>query len=513
MPWKAAMTLATVYSRAAIGLEAPPVAVEVDLSNGLPAFTIVGLPEAAVRESRERVRGALLNSNFEFPARRITVNLAPADLPKEGGRFDLPIALGILLASSQIQAENINRYEYCAELSLGGKLRPVRGVLPTALAISRRHQRGLVVAAENSDEAILVEGLPVIAIGHLLELVAHLTGAKQSPPSRSDRKPTHNMAYPDLRDVRGQPQARRGLELAAAGGHSLLMVGPPGTGKSMLANRLPGLLPVMSEREALETASIQSVAGNGFNPDAWSLRPFRSPHHSASGAALVGGGSRPLPGEISLAHNGILFLDELTEFDRRTLELLREPLESGVISLSRVGAKIDYPARFQLVAAMNPCPCGYLGGEPGRCCCTPEQIGRYRQRLSGPLMDRIDLHVELPSVPVELLQSPSRSEDSGQVRSRVLGAREQQLKRGGKLNYQLTAEELESVCRINSEGKRLLATAMAHFGLSVRAYYRILRLARTLADLQPSPAVRTEDIAEAIQFRKLDRPTTPQHHR
>ena len=506
------MTLATVYSRAAIGLEAPSVAVEVHLSNGLPAFTIVGLPEAAVRESRERVRAALLNSNFEFPARRITVNLAPADLPKEGGRFDLPIALGILMASDQVQTEKIDQYEYCAELSLSGRLRPVRGVLPTASAVSQQPHRGLVVAVENSVEAVMIAGLPVIAIDHLLELVAHLTGVKSCSLSQTDPNHTHGITYPDLRDVRGQLQARRGLELAAAGGHSLLMVGPPGTGKSMLANRLPGLLPAMTESEALETASIQSVAGRGFNPNTWSLRPFRSPHHSASGAALVGGGTRPLPGEISLAHNGVLFLDELTEFDRRSLELLREPLESGVISLSRVGAKIDYPARFQLIAAMNPCPCGYLGGDPGRCRCTPEQIGRYRSRLSGPLMDRIDLHVELAAVPIELLQAPSSSEDSEQVRCRVLKARQQQIQRGGKLNHELSAEDLEAVCRITNEGKRLLATAMEHFGLSVRAYYRILRLARTIADLQRSSAVRTEDIAEAIQFRKLDRPISPDHH-
>ena len=498
------MSLAVVHSRALTGIDAPPVTVEAHLGNGLPSFSIVGLPEAAVRESRDRVRSAILNSGFEFPARRITVNLAPADLPKEGARFDLAIALGILAASGQIPPPAPDRHVFLGELALGGALRPVHGVLPAAAAL---HGDGaeLVVPADNAAEAALVPDLAVRPAPDLLAVCAHLTGAETLPLQPPTGGAGDAPEAPDLADVRGQRHAKRALEIAAAGGHSLLLFGPPGTGKSMLAERLPGLLPPMSHAEALETAAVHSVAGRPFDPAAWGRRPFRAPHHTASGVALVGGGGHPRPGEISLAHNGVLFLDELPEFDRRVLEVLREPLETGRITISRAARQAEFPARFQLVAAMNPCPCGHLGDPGGRCRCTPEQVQRYRARLSGPLLDRIDLHVEVPVLPPEALAGAPDGPASGEVRERVAEAAARQRERGAP-NARLSGPALEAACALDAEGRALLAAAVSRLGLSARAHHRILRVARTIADLAGKETIATAHLAEALGYRQLDRP-------
>ena len=497
------MSLALVHSRARAGVHAPPVRVEVHLSGGLPCTQIVGLPEAAVRESRDRVRAAILCAQFEFPARRITINLAPADLPKDGGRFDLPIALGILAASGQIDRQALAGHEFIGELALTGELRGVDGALPAAIAAARE-QRTLVVAPDNAGEAALARHAPVKVARTLLEVCAALSGEKTLPDAQAPVIEPVQLA--DLADVRGQSQARRALEIAAAGGHHLLLVGSPGCGKTLLASRLPGILPAASEAEALETAAIASVSGHGVDPARWRLRPFRSPHHTASGVALIGGGSHPRPGEVSLAHNGVLFLDELPEWNRHALEVLREPLESGTVTIARAARSTEFPARFQLVAAMNPCPCGWAGDRSGRCRCSAENIARYRARISGPLLDRIDLHLQVPRLsPAELRSDAPDGENSAAVRARVMAARTRQHQRAGKANAHLTPSETSRDCALAAAEQTLLEHAMERLQLSARSMHRILRVARTIADLAGAGPIERPHLAEAIGYRQMDR--------
>lgn len=496
------MSLAVLYSRALSGMDAAQVTVEVHLANGLPSFTIVGLPETEVKESKDRVRAALLTSHFEFPTRRITVNLAPADLPKESGRFDLPIALGILAASGQIPSARLAEYEYAGELALNGELRPIRGAL--AMTYHAAHcDRSFILPEFNAAEAALVEQATVFPAQSLLQVAAHLSGRETLTRYIPD---TQNDAphYPDMREVKGQAQAKRALEIAAAGGHSILMSGPPGTGKSMLAARLPGILPGMSETEALESAAMQSLGGM-FDTASWKRRPYRAPHHTASAVALVGGGSHPRPGEISIAMHGILFLDELPEFDRGVLEVLREPLESGRITISRAARRADFRAQFQLVAAMNPCPCGYLGHYNGKCRCTPDQITRYRGKISGPLLDRIDIQIEVPAVTQEMLLKLPDGENSVTIQKRVESARQRQLARQDKPNAQLGVSEIETLCLPDAQGAALLQQALTRLGLSARAYHRVLKVARSIADLAGSENIAAPHIAEAVQYRKMDK--------
>jgi len=511
------MSLAVLSSRALAGMDAPPVTVEVHLANGLPSFAIVGLPDTEVKEARDRVRAALQNAGFELPARRITVNLAPADLPKESGRFDLPIALGILAASGQMPATELDRYEFAGELSLSGELRPIRGALAMSFAMMRagaardgesaQRPRAFILPAANAAEAALVTDAPVYPAATLLEVYAHFAATdgdarlaryRPAPPSADvSAVPAH----PDFSDVKGQLQARRALEVAAAGQHSVLMIGPPGTGKSMLAARFPGILPPMSDDEALEAAALQSVAG-AFRMQRWKQRPFRAPHHTASAVALVGGGGSPRPGEISLAHCGVLFLDELPEFDRRVLEVLREPLESGHITISRAARQADFPARFQLIAAMNPCPCGFYGHPSGKCGCTPEAIRRYQDRISGPLLDRIDMQVQVASLPQDDLVRAGTGEPSAAIAARVLQAAAVQHGRQGKGNHRLAPPEIDRLCRPDAAGAELLRMAMAKLHWSARAYHRVLKVARTIADLAGAQTVAQPHVAEAIQYRR-----------
>ncbi len=513
------MSLALVQSRALLGLQAPAVTVEVHLANGLPSFTLVGLADVEVKEARERVRSALQNAGLDFPNnKRITVNLAPADLPKDSGRFDLPIALGILAASGQVDAARLAGFEFAGELSLSGELRPVRGALATSLALQTQQVAAcLVLPPGSAEEAALVPDAQVVRAVHLLDVVRAFLppgSAAAGDGEVANDGWTPLRATPmgvrddgsDMADVKGQASAKRALEIAAAGGHSVLMAGPPGSGKSMLAHRFAGLLPAMTVQEALESAAIASLAGR-FDPAAWGRRPTGTPHHTASAVALVGGGSPPRPGEISLAHNGVLFLDELPEFPRAALEALREPLETGHITIARAAQRADYPARFQLIAAMNPCPCGFLGSTQRACRCTPDQVNRYQSKLSGPLLDRIDLHVEVPALPAEQLVSTPAGEATAILRERATRARAVALARQGCTNHALQGQAIDTHLQLEPTAIKFLHTAAARLGWSARSTHRALKVARTIADLAGSETTQVGHVAEAVQYRRVLRQT------
>lgn len=499
------MKLAIIHSRAGCGIDSPEVTVEVHLSPGIPSLSIVGLPETAVKESKDRVRSAIMNSKFDFQPRRITVNLAPADLPKrDGGRFDLPIALGILIASEQLYVDNLDDYEFAGELALCGSLRGFNGVLPFAMATAKA-KRKLILPKVSADEAALVRTITVLPANHLLDVCAHLTQKclLEKHEAQLTKENFNNSC--DLADIKGQEYAKRALEIVAAGGHSMLLIGPPGTGKTMLASRLPTILPKMTDDEALETAAVKSICGKKFNINLWKERPFRSPHHTASSVALVGGSSPPRPGEVSLAHNGVLFLDELPEFNRNVLEALREPMESKFVTISRAAYQAKFPANFQFIAAMNPCPCGNFGSNSNDCSCTPDQIQRYQTRISGPLLDRIDMHIEIANLPKGILAKIEAANNgtSGIVRARVTSARNMQLQRANKINSALTVKELENYCSVSEESRNFLENALEKMHLSARVYHRILKVARTIADLDLSDNIQQHHISESLSYRKL----------
>jgi len=514
------MSLSTLYCRAQVGIDAPLVTVEVHLANGLPQFNIVGLPAKAVQESRDRVRSALLMSGFDFPVKRMVVNLAPADLPKEGGRFDLAIAIGILVASSQLPENEILNYEFIGELTLSGELRAVTGLLPAVMAI-KNNQRSLFLATGNYQEARLVSDIELYPAQHLMDVCRHLAGSKKidvfefGVEQEQEQEIENGIEKAmDFAFVKGQSQAKRALLIAACGRHNVLLSGPPGSGKSMLVSCLPSILVDMTEAEALDVACIYSVSNNSEITNQWRRRRFRSPHHTSSAIAIVGGGSKPKPGEISLAHNGVLFLDELPEFDRHVLEVLREPLETGRIHISRAAGQAVYPASFQLIAAMNPCPCGHLGDKRNNCVCTFEQVLKYRSKISGPLMDRIDMQMDVPVISIsELMRSTEKAETSAQIKIKVVSCVERQLNRQQKLNAQLSVDELEAYCLLTTPIQNLMISAIDKMGLSTRGYYRILRVARTIADLDAKNEIEEQHIMEAISYRRFDKSVSSTRNR